>query len=231
MMRDFKETFLEVIQAVLPLTLAVILIMLVFLGSNLEHLGSFLSGTILVIAGMTFFLMGVKLGMLPMGEAIGSNLPKHGSLIFIAVAAFFLSFLTTIAEPDVRVLSSMIDSVSKDSIDRNLLIISIAFGVGFFVTVSILRIIYGVQIKYLFAISYLLIILLSFITPPEFRAISFDAGGVTTGPMTVPVIMALGIGTASVLQDRSQLSEGFGLIGFASIGPILSLMLLGVLSS
>jgi hypothetical protein len=231
MMRDFKETFLEVIQAVLPLTLAVIVIMLVFLGSNLEHLGSFLSGTILVIAGMTFFLMGVKLGMLPMGEAIGSNLPKHGSLIFIAVAAFFLSFLTTVAEPDVRVLSSMIDSVSKDSIDRNILIVSIGLGVGFFVTVSILRIIYGVQIKYLFAISYFLIILLSFFTPPEFCAISFDAGGVTTGPMTVPVIMALGIGTASVLQDRSQLSEGFGLIGFASIGPILSLMLLGVLSS
>jgi hypothetical protein len=231
MMRDFKETFLEVIQAVLPLTLAVVVIMLVFLGSNLGHMTSFLTGTILVIAGMTFFLMGVKLGMLPMGEAIGSNLPKHGSLIFIAVAAFFLSFLTTVAEPDVRVLSSMIDSVSKDSIDRNILIVSIGLGVGFFVTVSILRIIYGIPIKYLFAISYLVIIVLSFFTPPEFLAIAFDAGGVTTGPMTVPVIMALGIGTASVLQDRSQLSEGFGLIGFASIGPILSLMLLGVLSS
>ncbi|MDQ1253452.1 MAG: hypothetical protein QG646_2619 [Euryarchaeota archaeon] len=231
MMRDFKETFLEVIQAVLPLTLAVVVIMLVFLGSNLGHMTSFLTGTILVIVGMTFFLMGVKLGMLPMGEAIGSNLPNHGSLIFIAVAAFLLSFLTTVAEPDVRVLSSMIDSVSKDTIDRNLLIVSIAFGVGFFVTFSILRIIYGIPIKYLFAISYLVIIILSFFTPPEFRAIAFDAGGVTTGPMTVPVIMALGIGTASVLQERSQLSEGFGLIGFASIGPILSLMILGVLSS
>ncbi|AKB76948.1 Membrane spanning protein [Methanosarcina horonobensis HB-1 = JCM 15518] len=231
MMRDFKETFLEVIQAVLPLTLAVIVIMLVFTGSNPVHFVSFLSGTVLVIMGMTFFLMGVKLGMLPIGEAIGADLPKHGSLIFIAVVAFLLSFLTTIAEPDVRVLSSMIDSVSEDSIDRNLLLISIAFGVGFFVTASILRIVYGVSIKHLFAISYLIIILLSFFTPSEYLAISFDAGGVTTGPMTVPVIMALGIGTASVLQERSQLSEGFGLIGFASIGPILSIMLLGVLSS
>jgi hypothetical protein len=231
MMRDFKETFLEVIQAVLPLTLAVVVIMLVFVGSNLGHFTSFLTGTVLVIVGMTFFLMGVKLGMLPIGEAIGADLPKHGSLIFIGAVAFLLSFLATVAEPDVRVLSSMIDSVSEDSIDRNLLIISIAFGVGFFVTFSILRIIYGVPIKYLFAISYLIIIVLSFFTPPEYLAISFDAGGVTTGPMTVPVIMALGIGTASVLQDRSQLSEGFGLIGFASIGPILSIMLLGVLSS
>ncbi|MCC4768961.1 DUF1538 domain-containing protein [Methanosarcina sp. DH2] len=231
MMRDFKEIFLEVIQAVLPLTLAVVVIMLVFVGSNLGHFTSFLTGTVMVIVGMTFFLMGVKLGMLPIGEAIGANLPKHGSLMFIAAIAFLLSFLTTVAEPDVRVLSSMIDSVSEDSIDRNLLIISIAFGVGFFVTFSILRIIYGVPIKYLFAISYLIIIVLSFFTPREYLAISFDAGGVTTGPMTVPVIMALGIGTASVLQDRSQLSEGFGLIGFASIGPIISIMLLGVLSS
>ncbi|KKG14275.1 hypothetical protein EO98_09940 [Methanosarcina sp. 2.H.T.1A.6] len=231
MMRDFKQTFLEVIQAVLPLTLAVVVIMLVLVGSNLGHITSFLTGTVLVIVGMTFFLMGVKLGMLPIGEAIGADLPKHGSLIFIGAVAFLLSFLATIAEPDVRVLSSMIDSVSEDSIDRNLLIISIAFGVGFFVTFSILRIIYGVPIKYLFAISYLIIIVLSFFTPQEYLAISFDAGGVTTGPMTVPVILALGIGTASVLQDRSQLSEGFGLIGFASIGPIISIMLLGVLSS
>ncbi|MDY9928040.1 DUF1538 domain-containing protein [Methanosarcina sp.] len=231
MMRDFQETFLEVIQAVLPLTLAVVVIMLVFVGSNLSHFTSFLTGTVLVIVGMTFFLMGVKMGMLPIGEAIGADLPKHGSLIFIATVTFLLSFLATVAEPDVRVLSSMIDSVSEDSIDRNLLIISIAFGVGFFVTFSILRIIYGVPIKYLFAISYLIIIVLSFFTPPEYLAISFDAGGVTTGPMTVPVILALGIGTASVLQDRSQLSEGFGLIGFASIGPIISIMLLGVLSS
>ncbi|WP_269848452.1 DUF1538 family protein [Methanosarcina horonobensis] len=136
--------------------------MLVFTGSNPVHFVSFLSGTVLVIMGMTFFLMGVKLGMLPIGEAIGADLPKHGSLIFIAVVAFLLSFLTTIAEPDVRVLSSMIDSVSEDSIDRNLLLISIAFGVGFFVTASILRIVYGVSIKHLFAISYLIIILLSF---------------------------------------------------------------------
>jgi hypothetical protein len=95
---------------------------------------------------------------------------------------------------------------------------------------SILRIIYGIPIKYFFATGYLIIIVLSFFVPSEYLAISFDSGGVTTGPMTVPVIMALGIGTASVLQQKSEL-DGFGLIGFASIGPIISVMLLGVLSS
>lgn len=229
-MQDIKETFREVIQAVLPLTLAVVLIMLVFIGANLDFFISFLISVMQVTLGITLFLLGVKLGMLPMGEAIGADLPKHNSLAFIVVIVFLLSFLTTMAEPDVRVLSNMIDSTSQDSIDSNVLIVSIAFGVGFLVVASILRIIYGTPIKYFFAIGYLIIIFLSFFVPSEYLAISFDSGGVTTGPMTVPVIMALGIGTASVLQQKSEL-DGFGLIGFASIGPILSVMLLGVLSS
>lgn len=109
MMRDIKETFLEVIQAVLPLTLVVVLIMLVFIEANLDLLISFLINVIQVILGITLFLMGVKLGMLPMGEAIGADLPKHNSLAFIALIVFLLSFLATMAEPDVRVLSSMIE--------------------------------------------------------------------------------------------------------------------------
>jgi hypothetical protein len=100
--------------------------------------------------------------------------------------------------------------------------------VGFFVSVSMLRIIYNVPIKYLLTVGYLIVIMLSFLTKPEYIAIAYDAGGVTTGPMTVPVILALGIGTASVLGDKSELSDGFGLIGLASIGPIISVMLMGV---
>lgn len=228
MIQDFKETTREVVQAVLPLTLAVLLIMFA-IGLNSDLIMSFIMGAVLVILGMVFFLMGVKLGMLPIGEAIGSELPKHNSIIFIVVVAFILSFMATVAEPDVRVLSAMIDSVSDDSITRNALIISIAFGVGFFVSVSMLRIVYGVPIKYLLTVGYLVVIVLSFFTNPEYLAIAYDAGGVTTGPMTVPVILALGIGIVSVLSEKSELSEGFGLIGLASIGPILSVMLMGVL--
>lgn len=228
MIQDFKETTREVVQAVLPLTLAVLLIMFA-IGLNSDLIMSFIMGAVLVILGMVFFLMGVKLGMLPIGEAIGSELPKHNSIIFIVVVAFILSFMATVAEPDVRVLSAMIDSVSDDSITRNALIISIAFGVGFFVSVSMLRIVYGVPIKYLLTAGYLVVIVLSFFTNPEYLAIAYDAGGVTTGPMTVPVILALGIGIVSVLSEKSELSEGFGLIGLASIGPILSVMLMGVL--
>ncbi|AFV22237.1 protein of unknown function DUF1538 [Methanolobus psychrophilus R15] len=113
MLQDFKETFKEVVQAVLPLTAAVLLIMVV-IGLNSGMFLSFFTGAIMVIAGMVFFLMGVKLGMLPIGESIGSELPKHNSLIFIVGVAFLLSFMATLAEPDVRVLSTMIDSVSEN---------------------------------------------------------------------------------------------------------------------
>ncbi|MCO5380817.1 MAG: DUF1538 domain-containing protein [Methanosarcina barkeri] len=230
MMRDIKETFLEVVQAVLPLTLAISLIMLVFIGSNIGNLISFLAGAILVTFGMTFFLVGVKLSMLPIGEAIGADLPKHNSLAFIVVVVFLFSFLTTIAEPNVRVLINMVDLAFQGDINSNVLIISIAFGVGFLMVISIFRIIYGTPIKYLFFISYFIILALSFFVPGEYLGISFDSGSVTTGPMIVPVVMALGIGVASVLQDKSEI-DGFGLVGFATIGPILSIMLMGALSS
>ncbi|MGB9929920.1 MAG: DUF1538 domain-containing protein [Methanosarcina sp.] len=230
MMRDLKDTFLEVIQAVLPLTLVILLLMLIFIDNSLEDFISFSIAAVLAIVGMAFFLTGVKLSMLPIGEAVGGELPKHNSLAFIAVTAFLLSFLTTMAEPNVKVLSNMVDSALQGSIDTNLLIISIAFGVGFLIAISVLRIIYGIDIKYLFAGGYLVILLLSFFVPADYLALSFDAGSVTTGPMIVPVLMALGIGIASVLENRSEL-DGFGLIGLASIGPVLSLMLLGVLSS
>jgi hypothetical protein len=133
------------------------------------------------------------------------------------------------AEPDVRVLASLFQDVSDGSLDNNLLVMVIAIGVGIFIVFSILRILLGVSIKWMLAIGYISVIALSFFTPAEFLAISFDAGGVTTGPMTVPVILSLGTGITSVLSDRNSISDSFGLIGLASIGPIMTMMLLGVL--
>lgn len=182
----------------------------------------------MVIAGFILFLIGVRLGMLPIGEAVGSEMSARGSLLFIAVMMFVLSFLVTIAEPDVRVLTTLVDSVSAGMLDRNLLIFVIGFGVSFFMVVSALRTLYGISIKKVLLISYLMVIILSFFTPSEFLAISFDAGGVTTGPMAVPVILSLGVGITSVLSQRTDISNTFGFIGLASVGPILGIMLMGV---
>jgi len=141
-----------------------------------------------------------------------------------------LSFMATVAEPDVRVLSTVIESVSESSIQRNIMILSIALGVGFFVAASLLRIIYGIPLNHMLFVGYLIVVLLAFVTPTDYLAIAYDSGGVTTGPVTVPVILALGVGISSVLKGKSELSESFGLIGLASLGPILSLMILGILS-
>jgi hypothetical protein len=228
MKHQFYEILREVFTSVFPITLTVLILQVVLIGSTLQEIGTFLLSAVMVGLGFSLFLMGVKIGMLPMGESIGADLPKHGSIIFIIVATFFLSFLVTIAEPDVRVLTSVIDSVSGEEISRSGLIFVIAFGVAFFMVVSMLRVIYNVSLRYLFAAGYLLVIITSQFVSPQYLAISYDAGGVTTGPMTVPVILALGLGISAVLGGRSALSDGFGFIGLASIGPILGVMLLGV---
>jgi len=229
MLTDFKDIFKEVSQAILPIVIVIVLVLIMIPGMTAGAILQFLIGSIMVVMGIALFLIGVKIGLLPMGEAIGSEIPKTGSILLIIVIAFLFGFLATVAEPDVRVLSNMIDVVSNGSIEKSTLIIVISTGVGFFVATAILRIIYGVPIAYLFTAGYASIILLSFFTNPGFVPIAFDAGGVTTGPITVPFILALGIGVTSILGGKSALSDGFGLIGLASIGPIIGVMLIGVL--
>jgi len=230
-MQDYKETFKEVLQAILPICIVILLLQVFLLGASVAEVLEFIFGAAMVIVGIALFLIGVKIGLLPMGEAIGAEMPKSGSLLIIVAVAFFFGFLTTVAEPDVRVLTMMIDSVSGGGIAQTPTILVIAVGVGFFVATAILRIIYRIPIMHLLSAGYGGVILLSFITPPEFLPIAFDAGGVTTGPITVPFILALGVGVTSVLGGRSALSDGFGLIGLASIGPILGVMLMGVVTA
>lgn len=224
-----KDNLYEVLLAVLPITLVTTILQVFVIALPIELFLRFLIGAFLVMVGLTLFLQGVKMGLLPMGETIGAELPQKASLPIILLVAFLLGFLVTVAEPDVRVLAFQVDLVSEGEVSKNILILAVALGVAVFVCMAVLRIILGVPITYLLAGGYTLVLLLSFFTPPDFVPLSFDAGGVTTGPVTVPFILALGIGTASVLGGRSSISDGFGLVGLASIGPILAVMILGVI--
>lgn len=228
-MKEIKRTVLEVIQAVLPITLTVVVLQLFFIKTPANLVFQLLIGACMVIVGMALFLLGVKIGLLPMGEAIGAELPKRGSLLYVIAIVFLVGFAVTVAEPDVIVLTNQIDVVSEGSISGNLLVYVIAIGIGFFVATAIVRIILGIPIAYLLAAGYVIILVLSFFTPADFVPVAFDAGGVTTGPMAVPIILALGIGFSSVLAGKSALSDGFGLIGLASIGPVIGVMLMGVI--
>ena len=229
MLGDLRSKTLEVIKAMLPLVIVIIIMQFAFVKMPIPLFLQFLVGAVMAIAGMILFLIGIDAGILPMGEAVGAELPKRRSLSLIVAIAFLVGFAATIAEPDVIVLTGQIDKVSQGSISDNILIYVIGIGIAFFVAMAMLRIILGFRMAYLLAASYLIVIILSFFTPAEFVPVAFDAGGVTTGPMTVPIILSLGIGFSSVLADRSAISDGFGLIGLASAGPIIAVMIMGII--
>jgi hypothetical protein len=223
-----KETFKEVLVAVLPITLVVTILQFTLIWLPFYMFVQFLVGVVMVSLGLALFLLGVQWGMLPVGEHIGSALPKMGKTWIVVFFAFLLGYVVTVAEPDVRVLATQVDMVSAGEVSKQLLIYAVALGVAVFVALAILRILVGIPLRALLVGGYLLVFALAAFTPAHFMPISFDAGGVTTGPMTVPFILALGVGVASVLRGRTASADGFGLVALASIGPILAVMLLGV---
>jgi len=227
-MRKHKDIILEILRTAGPVMVAVTILQFTLIKMPVIEFLRFLFGATMVIGGFFLFMRGIRIGLIPVGELIGSETPKKGSAILVLLMAFVMGFSVTIAEPDVRVLSQQVDMVSGGTISSNLLVLVIAVGVGIFVLLAMLRIIKGIPIAYLLLGGYVVVFILSFFTPESFLPVSFDAGGVTTGPVTVPFIISLGLGTASVLGGKSMVANGFGLIGLASIGPIISVMLLGV---
>ncbi len=226
---EFKKILGETIQAVVPVAALVIILRATLLSLPAMIMARFFIGAVMVMVGLLLFLQGVRTGLLPIGEAIGSELPKGASLGVIVLLAFVLGFVVTVAEPDVRVLAHQVDYVSGGEIGKGILIFVVALGVGISVSLAILRIVFGVHIGIVLALGYLLILTLSFFVPPHFLPVAFDSGGVTTGPVTVPFILALGIGVVSVLGGKSAITDGFGVIGITSIGPVISVMILGII--
>lgn len=230
-MKSIKETIEEVIYAILPITLLVLVLQYTLIWLPPQSVLQFLVGLFFVSAGLVFFLIGVHFGLLPVGEMIGSALPKTGKVWLILLFSFILGFVVTIAEPDVHVLSEYVDQVSGGEIGKWTLIFPVALGLGIFVALSMARIILKISIKWILLAGYLVVfgLALSPWMPEEFIPISFDAGGVTTGPMAVPFILAFGIGIATVLRTDDKAADGFGLVALASIGPLIAVLLLGII--
>ncbi len=229
MLDEIREILLEVLQAIMPIVVVVAIIQLLILRTPMSLFWQFMAGAVLVTCGLFLFLVGVRVGLLPIGKMIGSEVVSRGSLVFLLAAVFIFGFVVTVAEPDVRVLAHQVDVASGGAIEASLLVTAVSIGVGLFVTIAILRILLGIPIRYILGAGYIVVLILSFFTPPGFVPISFDSGGVTTGPMAVPFILALGVGATAVMGGKSTLSDTFGLIGIASIGPVIGVMILGVL--
>lgn len=228
-MDNIKETVLEVIYSIIPITLVVTALQFTIIWLPMETFLQFLIGVLFVGVGLILFLLGVNVGLLPVGEMIGSALTKTKKVWMIVFFGFLLGAVVTIAEPDVQVLASQVDQVSNGAIPKSILILAVALGVGIFVGLAMLRVIFNISITYLLVSGYGLIFAIAAFTPAHYVPISFDSGGVTTGPLTVPFILALGVGVASVIRGKSASSDGFGLVALASIGPILSVLILGVI--
>ena len=217
------EKVYESIAAVLPITAIVLVLSISIAPLTPGTWTLFFFGALMLIFGMGFFTLGAEMSMIPMGEGIGVLLSKSKKQVIPLAACFILGIVITIAEPDLTVLANQVPSIPN-----MVLILTVAVGVGLFLMLAQFRIHKQIPLSYLLVFFYAVIFVLAFIIPDNFVAVSFDSGGVTTGPITVPFIMALGIGMASVRTDKNSSTDSFGLTALCSVGPILAVMILGI---
>ncbi len=218
-----KEKISESLASVLPLTAIVLLLSITLLPLSAGALVLFLFGAVLLIVGMGFFTMGADMSMMPMGEGIGVEMSRVKNVAAPLAVCFVLGMLITVAEPDLQVLAEQVPAIPN-----KILIFSVAAGVGLFLMIAQMRIFFHIPLAKMLWVFYPIVFLLAYFAPDSFIPVSFDSGGVTTGPVTVPFIMALGIGLATLRSDKKSREDSFGLISLCSIGPILAVLLLGI---
>ena len=223
MNEKLKEKTREALTSVLPITVIVLMLSVTLVPMEVGTLALFLTGAVLLIVGMGFFQLGAEISMTPLGQGIGGSIVRQKKTWLAVVICFAMGAIITISEPDLQVLANQVAAIPNA-----VLIWMVAAGVGVFTAVAVLRILYRVPLSKMLLGLYLLLFVVSLFVPNEFLAVAFDAGGVTTGPMTVPFIMALGIGFSAARSDKDSANDSFGLIALCSVGPILMVMLLGI---
>ncbi|MBR6719710.1 MAG: DUF1538 domain-containing protein [Clostridia bacterium] len=217
-----RAKIMESLSAVLPITFIVLALSIFVVPLDVGSVVMFFVGAIMLIAGMGMFQLGAETAMTPIGEGIGVGISKSKNVFSVALISLVMGILITVAEPDLQVLSEQVPAIPN-----MVIILTVAVGVGIFLATAVLRIIFKVSLSNLLAVLYLIVLILSFFVSEDFRAVAFDSGGVTTGPITVPFIMAMGVGLSLVRGDKEASSDSFGLVALSSVGPILAVMILG----
>jgi hypothetical protein len=229
MLALLKDKLPETLRAVAPLIIVVCLLQFTVVGASTTMFLHFLVGSVLVTLGLLLLLVGVDLGLLPMGRFIGAALSEKRSLQLMLAVVFAMGFATTAAEPDVLVLTKQAEAAGQGMLSAGRLVYLISAGVGLFVAFAMLRVVKGFPMTWQLTVVYTLMIALSLLAPPALTPLAYDAGSVTTGVLSGPVVLALALGVSSVLAGRTAVADGFGLLGMASIGPIIILLILGLL--
>ncbi|WP_461248108.1 DUF1538 domain-containing protein, partial [Treponema sp. R6D11] len=209
--------------SVLPITAIVLIAGVVLTPMPSGTILMFLAGAALLIIGMGFFTLGADMSMMPMGEGIGVELTKSSKLLLLVVVTLVIGFTISVAEPDLQVLGRQTPSVPAFT-----LIFTVSIGVGVFLMLAVLRPLLKIRFSVILIFFYLITFIVAYFAPASFVPVGFDSGGVTTGPMTVPFILAMGAGIAALRSDKSSQEDSFGLVAMCSIGPILAVLLLGI---
>lgn len=219
----FEEKLKEAATSVIPITAIVLMLCFTITPISNSMLVSFSFGAAMLIVGMAFFTLGADTAMMPIGNKVGACITKSKKVWVIVLVSFLLGVIITISEPDLQVLANQVPTIPNAVI-----IWSVALGVGVFLVIAMLRILIGIRLSWLLLGFYACAFLLATQVPKDFWAVAFDSGGVTTGPMTVPFIMALGVGVSSIRSDRHAGDDSFGLVALGSIGPIIAVLVLGL---
>ncbi len=219
-----KEKLSEVVQAIVPVVAIVLILSVTVVPMPTHVVMVFFYGCILLMIGMVFFTIGAEQAMEPMGKQVGARITKTRRLSLILPLGFLLGFMITISEPDLQVLANQVQSIPN-----SVLILSVSGGVAFFLLMALIRMVTGIALQRLLLLFYGIAFALAFFAPPDFLAVAFDSGGVTTGPMTVPFIMAFGVGVSTLRGTKQSSQDSFGLIALCSVGPIISVLLLSLI--
>lgn len=231
----FLRFAIDSVRDLLPIVLVVAFFQIGVLQQPLPEFGRLLGGLLAVVLGLTLFIQGLEMGLFPVGESLAFDFARKGSLIWLLIFAFSLGFGTTIAEPALIAVANEAAIVAADGgMIKNAetakngyalgLRVTVAVSVGVAIVIGVLRILKGWPIQYLIIGGYIGVVIMTFFAPPEIIGIAYDSGGVTTSTITVPLVTALGVGLASSIRGRNPMIDGFGLIAFASLTPMIFVM-------
>ncbi len=238
----FLKALLGSCKDLLPIILVIAFFQFAVLQQPMPNVGDILVGLSLVVLGLTFFIYGLEMGLFPIGESMAQAFAKKGSISWLLTFAFCLGFGTTVAEPSLIAVAKeaaivaasggiITDTLESQLSYANGLRFTVAFAVGFAIVMGVLRILRGWPIQYLILGGYVVVVLMTMLAPSWIIGIAYDSGGVTTSTITVPLVTALGVGLASSIKGRNPMIDGFGLIAFASLTPMIFVMIYGMVIS
>lgn len=230
MTKALRDKIIESLTSIIPIAIIILILALTLTPLDTGPFVLFIIGVFLLIFGMGCFTLGADMSMLVIGERIGSAMTQSRKVWLIALISFVIGIIVTIAEPDLQILAEQVPAIAeKTPLGNYLLILTVAVGVGIFLTIAMLRIVFRIRLSILLIIFYVGAFIASIFVDKSFWAVAFDSGGVTTGPMTVPFIISLGVGVASLRAGKGGQDDSFGLVALSSVGPVIAVLILGII--